>query len=69
VKLIGLDVKPRRIHEPVLNVNGNNAPQDDSGAADLRRVSADAAFALAGRGGFTTCDGAVVNPALVEMCG
>src|ERR1017187_785099 len=32
---------PRRIRDSVLNVNGNNTPQEDPGAADLRRVSAE----------------------------
>jgi hypothetical protein len=35
VQFVGHDVRPRGIDVPVLNVNGNNTPQDDPGAADL----------------------------------
>lgn len=38
MELVGLDVRPRRIHESVLNVNTDDALQDDPGAADLDRL-------------------------------
>src|ERR1035441_3012411 len=36
MQLVGFNVRPRRIHESVFNVNSNNVPpQDDPGVADL----------------------------------